>query len=86
MLNIVRKKIKNPLPKKNIKICIPGGKDEGGGEELCFHLDGHVDWLDGLPGGAVPDYDPVAVAVPLPPVLHRLHVVRLPAALLLLSR
>jgi hypothetical protein len=65
---------------------LPGGKDEGGGEELCLHLDGDVDWLDGLPGGAVSDNDPVAVAVPLPPVLHRFHVVRLPAALLLLSR
>jgi hypothetical protein len=65
---------------------LPGGKDEGGREELCFHFDGDVDGFDGLPGGAVPDYDSVAVAVPLPTVLHRLHVVRLSAALLFLSR
>jgi hypothetical protein len=66
--------------------CLPGGKDEGGREELRLHLDGDVDGFDGLPGGAVPHYDPVAVAVPLPPVLHRLHVVGLPSALLFLSR
>ena len=69
---------------------IPGREDEGGGEELGLLLDGHIDGLDRLPGRAVPDHHPPAVAVtlPPPPVLHRLHRVRLPPALrvLLLSR
>ena len=71
-------------------LYIPGREDEGGGEELGLLLDGHIDGLDRLPGRAVPDHHPpvVAVTLPPPPVLHRLHRVCLPPALrvLLLSR
>jgi hypothetical protein len=67
------------------KSTAPGGQDEGGGEDLCLLLDGHVDGLDGLPGGIVPHHHGVAVAVPLPAVLNWLHVVRLPPALVLLQ-